>query len=71
MASIASTPLRLAGFCKEYDEVLEHTMKLGLSSEVSQTEENKQKNRYQNIDACKSPALHLSSCCICVQAAKV
>ncbi|XP_043212409.1 tyrosine-protein phosphatase 99A-like isoform X1 [Amphibalanus amphitrite] len=39
------------GFCKEYDEVLEHTMKLGLSSEVSQTEENKLKNRYQNIDA--------------------
>ncbi|XP_037087916.1 tyrosine-protein phosphatase 99A-like [Pollicipes pollicipes] len=39
------------GFCKEYDEVLAHTMKLELSSNVSQTEENKQKNRYQNIDA--------------------
>ena len=46
--------LAFIGFCKEYDEVLEHTMKLGLSSEVSQTEENKLKNRYQNIDACKS-----------------
>ncbi|XP_037087914.1 tyrosine-protein phosphatase 99A-like [Pollicipes pollicipes] len=31
------------GFCKEYDEVLAHTMKLELSSNVSQTEENKQK----------------------------
>ncbi|XP_043233465.1 tyrosine-protein phosphatase 99A-like isoform X4 [Amphibalanus amphitrite] len=39
------------GFCKEYDEILEHTSKLGLPSETSQVEENKKKNRYQNIDA--------------------
>lgn len=39
------------GFCKEFEEVTEHTMRLGLSAAISQDEENKSKNRYQNIDA--------------------
>lgn len=33
-------------------------MKLGLPSETSQVEENKTKNRYQNIDACEYGGRH-------------